>query len=449
MSGNATDEAALAALRAAVASNAANEPGWLAEARRAALDAHDGAALPDRVAHLWRYTDPRKLLPGARLPQAPAETFGPLTADCTDGTFAGHSGIALAREGRVLRVAVDPETADAGLVVADIRMAAAEHEELVRPHLFSLLAPAHDKFEQLSVAAHAGGAFVHVPRGLTVPNPVHVIHRVSGDGLVASRSLVHVGENAEVTVVFDLAGIRDDETSKALIHEGIEVVVEAAARVRVVFVQQLGSRAVHVPVVRCRVGRDARLETVTVALGGRTVKSLQTTELAGRGASVRVLGIVYADRRQHLDHHTLQDHLVGYTDSDLDYRAVVADRARSAYTGNLRIGLEGEGADAHQRNHNLLLSEHARADTIPELEILTNDVTCSHAAAVGPIDEDMIYFARCRGLREADARRLIVMGFLEPVIARVPDESLAIRIRDTVNDRLGAVLPAQHEQDDA
>jgi len=124
------------------------------------------------------------------------------------------------------------------------------------------------------------------------------------------------------------------------------------------------------------------------------------------------------------------------TTSELDYRTVVGDRARSAFTGRLRITKDGSGADAKQRNHNMLLSEHARADTIPELEILTNDVKCSHAAAVGPIDEEQVFFCTSRGLPPADARRLIVLGFLESAVAGVPGENLQQRVRDALEARL-------------
>jgi Fe-S cluster assembly protein SufD len=151
-----------------------------------------------------------------------------------------------------------------------------------------------------------------------------------------------------------------------------------------------------------------------------------------------VQGIVFADGRRHFDHHTFQDHVAPNTSSELDYRTVVGDRARSAFTGRLRITKDGAGADAHQRNHNMLLSEHARADTIPELEIMTNDVKCSHAAAVGPIDEEQVFFCTSRGLSPAEARHAIVLGFLEPAVAGIPGENLKKRVRDALDARLGA-----------
>ncbi len=431
---NATTDSAFAATAERLA---ADDPAWLAAARRAAFAAYEGASLPDRARHLWRYTDPSKLLPGARTPGVPDDAFGELPADYHDGTFEHAAGLAIACDGRVLRTAIDPAVSDHGVVVADLREAARTHEDVVRAHLLSLAQVEFDKFEALGAALFAGGAFVHVPAGVVLDRALRVAHRVHGDGVFAERSLVVIGENAEAEVVFDLSTVGADDA--AMLHAGLEVHVAPGARCRLVFIQTAGRRFVHAPVIRCRVEGDASLETVTVALGGALVKSLQTTEIVGKGATVKALGIVFADGRQHFDHHTLQDHLVGQNSSDLDYRAVVAERARSSYTGNLRIGLEGAGADAHQRNHNLLLHDTARADTIPELEILTNDVSCSHAAAVGPLDEEMIFFCTSRGLSEEQARRVIISGFLEPVITRIPGDDLQDRVRTALATRLAAV----------
>ncbi len=425
-------------LRDVVTTRGGNDPAWLATARQDALSAYEASSLPDRVQHLWRYTDPQRFLPGERTPTTPDSHFGDLPADCQDATYEHVAGYALARDGRVLRSALDPLIADKKVVLTDLCTAAREHEDLVRPRLFSLLDAGGDKFEQLSAATFAGGTFFHVPRNVTIDRPFVVAHRVGGDGLIASRSLLVAGEGSEATIVFDLTSVGDDDAP--LRHEGLEIHVEPGARLHVAFVQACGKRVTHAPVIRCRVERDAALETVSVALGGALVKSLQTTELVGKGSDVRVLGIVFANGRQHIDHHTLQDHVIGRNTSNLDYRTVVADRARSSYTGNLRIGLDGVGADAHQSNHNMLLSKKARADTIPELEILTNDVTCSHAAACGPIDEEMITFCQSRGISPRDARTLIVTGFLEPIVERVPGQQLRERVRSAVADRLDRVV---------
>ena len=422
----------------AVRSLAAKDAKWLAAAREDAWARWESLPLPSRVEHLWRYTDPAALLPGARVLQRAEGHFGELPDDFHDGTYENATAYALCRDGVMLRSTVDPALVGQGFLVGDLREAATRNAELVRPRLFTLGATwdaAGAKFDALSAALFAGGAFVHVPAKMDVELPIRVAHRVGGSGLVAARSLFVVGAHARATIVLDLASA--SETDSPLIHETAEVFVGPGARLRLAVVQTLGRRTIHAPIVHARVERDAVFETVAVALGGGTTKALQTTVLAEPGATTKVQGIVFADGRRHFDHHTFQDHVAPHTTSELDYRTVVADRARSAFTGRLRITKDGVGADAHQKNHNMLLSEHARADTIPELEILTNDVRCSHAAAVGPIDEEQIFFCTSRGLTPAEARRTIVTGFLEPAVDGVPGESLQKRVRDALAARLG------------
>jgi Fe-S cluster assembly protein SufD len=427
------------ALAGAVEALAGADPAWLAAARRDAWARYESLPLPSRVEHLWRYTDPARLVPDGRAAAVPAGRFGELPGDFHDGIYENAAAYAICRDGVLLRSTTDPLLAGLGLVVGDLRSAARHHEDVVRPRLLSLAANcdgAGAKFDALSAALFAGGTFVHVPAKAAVELPIRVAHRVGGAGLVAARSLVVVGAQAEATLVLDLTSDREDDAP--MVHETLEAFVGAGATLRLVVVQNFSRRTVHAPIVRAAVERDGRFETIALALGGGTTKALQTTTLAEPGASTRVQGIVFADGRRHFDHHTFQDHAAPQTVSELDYRTVVGDHARSAFTGRLRISKNGAGADAKQRNHNMLLSEHARADTIPELEILTNDVKCSHAAAVGPIDEEQVFFCTSRGLTPAEARRAIVLGFLEPAVAGVPGDNLRKRVRDALDARLGA-----------
>lgn len=428
-----------AQIGAAIERASQGDPAWLQKARVAAAARWEREPVPDRVEHLWRYTDPSRLLPGARPLLVPDARFGDVPADFHDAVFDNAAAYAVARDGVLLRSAVDPPLADLGVVVEDLRTAAKARKALVEPRLFALRGicdGAGAKFDDLTAAAFAGGAFVRVPRGVALDRPVRIASRVGGDGVLASRSLVVAEPSSDATIVVHLQSA--DDGAPTLLHETTEVFVGRGARLRLVFVQELGRNDVHAPIVRARVERDGALETVTVALGGSLVKSLQATELAEPGASTKVLGIVFGSGRQHFDHHTFQDHAAASTTSDLDYRTVVGERARSAYTGRLRIREQGAKSEAHQRNHNLVLSDQARADTIPELEILTNDVACSHAAAVAPIDEEQVFFCESRGLPPAEARRAIVVGFLEPTVERIPGEKLLTRVREALERRLGA-----------
>jgi len=427
-------------LRAAVEARAAQDPDWLADVRREALARYEAEPLPPRAEHLWRYTAPERLLPGAREIAAPSTDFGEIPAEFQDGTYEAGAGFGVCRDGVVLRAALDPAVQSAGVTLCDIREAAREHEDLVRPRLFGLARTCDGggiKFDSLSGALFNGGGFVHVPRGVVVERAIKLAHRVGGSGLIASRSMIILEDGAEATVVIDSTSM---DAGATLIHSGLEVYLGQGSRLRLVGVQRLGRKVVQAPITRVRLARDAKLETISLALGGALVKSLQTASLEGPGAEVRVLGLVFGDGRQHFDHHTFQDHRAPHSESHLDYRTVSGGRARSAYTGRLRITPEGTGCNAHQKNYNLLLSDKARADTIPELEILTSDVSCSHAATVGPIDEEQVYYCTSRGLDEAGAQRAIVLGFLEPGIASIPAEDLQEKVRGALAERLESVV---------
>ncbi|MCG3135763.1 MAG: hypothetical protein HMLKMBBP_03519 [Planctomycetes bacterium] len=427
----------LSPLVSASLARASGDPDWLAAARAAGLERYAKGGLPSRAEHLWRYTDPVRLVPGSA-PSDPETRFGDLPPDFADGTFERASAYAIARDGVLLRAAVDPLIAHLGFLVEDLRAAAASRRALVEPRLFALRDTcdgAGGRFDDLAAALFTGGTFVHVPRGVTLDRPVRIAHRVGG-GFAASRSLVVAEAQCTATVVIDLSSAA--ETDAGTLHETIEIHVGRGAELRVVFVQRLGDRATHAPVVRSRVERDGVLDTVTVALGGGLVKSLQTVELAEPGARANALGIVFADGRRHLDHHTFLDHAAPSTSSDLDYRAAVAGRSRSSFTGRLRIPAAGARSSAHQSNRNLVLADTARADAIPELEILTNDVSCSHAVATSPIDEEQLHFAMTRGLSPADARKLIVLGFFEPALEKIPPGMLADGVREVLERKLGA-----------
>lgn len=427
-----------APLLAAARRAAPADQDWLRTAREAALARFGAAALPSRVEHLWRYTGPERIVPGSRDWTGADPRFGDLPEDFHDAVFDKASAYAVARDGVLLRSAVDPMLSDLGVVVEDVRSAARARRAILEPAMFSLRGTcdgAGAVFDDLTAAAFQGGAFVHLPRGVTLEKPIRIASRVGGAGVLAARSVFVAEAGAQATIVVDLGSASDDEST--MFHETTEIVVGRGARLRVVLVQTLGRKCVHAPIVRARIGRDASLETVSVALGAGVVKSLLAAELSEPGASSKVLGIVFGDGRQHFDHHTFQDHVAPHTTSDLDFRTAVGGRARSAYTGRLRIRREALHCEAHQRNHNLVLSDQARADTIPELEILTNEVACSHAAAVAPIDEEQVYFCQSRGLPPDEARKTIVLGFLEPTVEKIPGALLLARVREALDRRLG------------
>ena len=167
--------------------------------------------------------------------------------------------------------------------------------------------------------------------------------------------------------------------------------------------------------------RDAQVRTVFSSFGGGVTKADLGAVLRGEGARSELLGLVVGEKRQHLDHHTEHRHVAGHTWSHIDLRVALSGRARSAYTGLIRIEKDARESEATQENRNLLLSRRARADTIPELEILNQDVSCTHGATVSPLEEEPIFYLLSRGVEPSEARRLILRGFFEQVLGQVPD----------------------------
>jgi Fe-S cluster assembly protein SufD len=244
-------------------------------------------------------------------------------------------------------------------------------------------------------------------------------------------------DGARATVVEDHAG----GGPEALVLGVTEILVGANAEIRHVLVQrwQPGTRG-HLQ-VRARIERDGRYFGATAGLGGQLVKTDVGSELAGPGARSELVGFALGEARQRFDHHTRHVHTSGHTWSNIAYKVAAAGKSRSSYTGLIRIEAEAPGSEAYQENRNLLLSEQAHADSIPELEILTDDVSCTHGATVAPVDDEQVFYLQSRGLPATLAVRLIVRGFLESTLSQVPSP-LREELEELVADRLARVEEA-------
>lgn len=405
----ANDTVALPGLRT-IEEMAAGEPAWLREARAAAWTAFETSALPDRALHRWRYTDSARLMPGDR-PLARA-AFDP-------------GGIAL-----------DPEAERAGVIALDLARAAADRPEAVRALLGSLVPAGETPFTALNAALWSGGLYLEVPAGVRLSRPIVRLHRYDGDGVVLPRMLCVLGERAEVVFIDEQLPAAGSAPDAPLVHRTLEWVVGDGARLTLVQLQDLPAAATGTSTARVRLGRDAVLEAVFTAFGGAATKSDLTAELAGEGARAEIRGVVFGAARQQFDHHAVLEHRAPRTASRLDLRVALRDRAKSAFTGMLRIAHEAAHSEAFQENRNLLLHETAHAVSIPELEILTDEVQASHGATVGPIDEDQLFYLAARGLPRPEAERMVVAGFFEPLLARIPDETVRQEVRGRVEARL-------------
>ena len=349
-----------------------------------------------------------------------------------------RSALVVVRNGRVAAASVDPAVAARGVYVGPLADTEAGAD------LLGSVARPVDAFVSLSTAFLADALVVQVPRGVVVPHPVVVLQWIDGGTspavgtapAVFPRLIVSAGESAQVTVL-DHTG--SPPGTPALVAPVVELDVGDNAHVGYLAVQELAREAWQLGYHASRVGADATLTSSIVALGGGYARVRTESELSGRGATSNLLAAYFGDGDQMHDFRTLQDHVAPRTTSKLLFKGAVEDESHAVYSGLIRVRKGAAGTDAEQTNRNLVLDAGARADSVPNLEIEENDVRCTHASAVGPVDEDQRYYLEARGVPPEVAERLIVLGFFDDVIAHrhAPVPSLRPLLRAAVAAKLG------------
>ncbi len=294
--------------------------------------------------------------------------------------------------------------------------------------------------------AFAVPTVVRVPAGRAVEAPIVVTHRIGADATgsgrpaVFPRLVIDAGEDSEVTVVEQFVSA-DGDTSVCVPR--VEIRAAQSARVRYLGVNLLATTTWALGHQLAIGERDSTMLLATVALGGDYARVRTEARAVGQGASTRQIALYFADGDQMHDFRTLQDHAAPKTTSDLLFKGAVQDHAKSVYTGLIKVRHDARGTEAFQTNRNLTLSEGAWAESVPNLEIETNDVKCSHASTVGPIDEDQRFYLESRGIPPEVAERLVVLGFFDEVLHQLPVGPLAGELRDRIAAKLAARTDAQ------
>jgi Fe-S cluster assembly protein SufD len=327
------------------------------------------------------------------------------------------------------------QAAPEGAIVMPLAQAVEEHSDLVGSHLGSVVR-GDTPFVARNDAQWTDGAFVYVPRGVTVEAPIVVstAHEQAGTAL-HWRLLVVLEEGAQASVWHESTSAPD-----GLVNGVVELVVGQNARLRFVDLQDLEESSWVFGTQRATVARDASLDWITLGFGSANGKVFQETQLAGPGAHGTVTGAYATRGRQHLDFDTLQEHAAPDTTSDLAFRGILADRSSAVWRGMIKVDPGAQRTDAFQESRNLLLSKRAHADAIPGLEILANDVRCTHAAAIAQIDREQLFYLRSHGLPEAAAQRLVIEGFLQALVERLEEGPVREAVGAAVERRLAAVL---------
>ena len=292
---------------------------------------------------------------------------------------------------------------------------------------------APDVFAELNTAFGAP-VVVRVPAGVIVTEPIIVTHDIAGDGAaVFPRSVIDAGADSQVTVVERFASAAGDTILAVPV---LQVRAGQAARVSYLGVNELADTAWQIGHQQAVGDRDSTVTLATVALGGHYARVRTEARISGAGGSTRQVALYFAGGEQMHDFRTIQDHDAPHTTSDLLFKGAVQDRSRSVYTGLIKIRKHARGTTAFQTNRNLTLSEGAWAESVPNLEIETNDVKCSHASAVGPVDPDQRFYLESRGIPTQIAERLIVLGFFDEVLDQLPVGPLADDLRRRVSAKL-------------
>lgn len=363
--------------------------------------------MPTAAAEDWRYVDVPQGLDDLGLPAVPGAEPTP---SAIESALGGRSGRADIVDGHV--IGIDGPNVS---TLADADLSAYEPAQPV------------DRFGAVATAFGGSGVAVTAAPHETVDGPVYVSMESATPGAVTiPRLIVTAGEASSVSVLVEQ---RSPESLDALVLPEVEVFAGSAARVSVTVIQTWGGAMTAVGRHRYRAGRGGFVELAEAGLGGRFSRLHLTVDLVGKGADARIIGAYFGDRGQTLDYRYFMNHAGPNTTSTMFLKGAVGGAARSVFTGLIRIEPEGQGTTAHQTNRNLVLSDDAQAHSVPNLEILANDVRCGHGSAVGPLDEEQRYYLMSRGLPGPRADRLQVLGFFEDALQRFPQTEVEPTLR--------------------
>ena len=386
--------------------------------REEALARYRAIPFPTTRDEAWRFTDLRGFDPDA---------FS------RDGSTVAATGASPLLDIDVAGVA----TAGEGGVTVEHSADGITFEPLVTDDRLGTLVGMDEKFGAHNAASWRAGLLVRVPRGVVLEQPLYVriVNSVAG-GALFWRLLVVAEPESNFSLVEEYASASPDLSGYS--NAVVELFVEQDAKLEYVSLQNLSRETWHFASHHARVERDAELDWVAGGFGSKKGKTRIQNDLAGPGATSRVTGAYFADGAQHLDYDTFQEHEAPSTTSDFAFKGALRDRATAVWRGMIRVEPDAQKTNAYQENRNLLLSEQAHADSIPGLEILANDVRCTHGATIGQVDREQLFYLMARGLSRAEAERLIVRGFFADILDRIELEP----VRETLGSVLEARIPS-------
>ncbi|HWA10571.1 MAG TPA: Fe-S cluster assembly protein SufD [Opitutaceae bacterium] len=421
--GSFTAEASAAHLAAQKAA-----PAWWLERKRAAYEKFASLPLPRRTDEAWRFSNLGTLTLDGFAPQAAAAA----KSVSPSAVFAqAKPGASLVFTNNVLSsrtVAQELETQ--GVIVTTLAEAAARHADLLKAHFMAQPQKlGSEKFAALHTAFVGDGAFIYVPKNVTVTDPILVTHAAAGPrAAVFPHTLVIAEENAKATVVDYFVSLDSGSQPPALnsplgehqLAVGANDLYAAhGAQLTYLAAQNWSGDMLSFQFNSTVVRRDARVQSLNLHLGARQARHESLSQLQAPGALSEMLALTVADGTQEFDQRTLQVHQAPNTKSDLLYKNALRGRSRTIFSGLIVVDPDAQKTDAYQSNRNLMLSDDAEASSLPGLEILANDVRCTHGATTSRIDPEQEFYLQTRGINRQDADELLTFGFFEEVLGRL------------------------------
>ncbi len=434
-----------------VLSHAKDEPAWVLEQRLSAWATYEATPMPTQQDEEWRRTSLRAL----KLDQVqPFGTQFTLVTSLDELPIAVREGLSL--EGRAGLLVqhnsslvygwLSDEARAQGVILMGLDEAVREHPDLVRKYFMTeAVAADHDKFSALHGAFWSGGTFLYIPRNVAIETPIQTrVYADADAAAIFAHTLIVVEDNAEAVFIDEFTSPTADE-GQGFSCCAVELYTGENARLRYFSAQDWGRHVYHFNTQRLIAQRDSTTNSLNILLGSKLTKTNVESSLRGQGATSEMLGIYFGDGTQHFDQHTIQDHVKPNTTSDLLFKGALRDRARQVFSGLIRVEVGAQKTNAYQANRNLLLSDKARVDSMPKLEIGANDVRCTHGATMGQVEPEYLFYLRSRGLSQDEAERIIVEGFLDEIVQRIPLEEVRDRLADGIQAKMG--LPPRNKED--
>ncbi|MBP9093122.1 Fe-S cluster assembly protein SufD [bacterium] len=428
------------------------EPSWLQDSRNAAWEIYFQSPMPTTRDDDWRKTeidnldlstfitvDPLK----NKAAKAPAmEILQSALAKLSEpaGIFVDDY------ESQTQYATIKPELAKQGVIFLPLVEAIEKHPDLVKK-IFESGKPltSDDKFTLMNKALFNSGLLLYVPKNVVVDGPfVSAVNLPVGTGgqAVFPRVVVVAEANSHVTLVSAFANAESADaadksvTGTTLSNSFIEITVGQGAKVTVMAVDKLSNAVFAVSCVRTHIHKDGVFNLTTAGLGGRQIKSDIETIMVEPGSHSDIRGVVLGDGSEHFSYNTIQEHTCPDTTSNINFRVALKETSSSVYQGIVKVDKIAQRTNAFQSNKNLLLGTEARADSIPRLEILADDVKCSHGATVGPVDKEQLFYLNCRGLNLKEAEELIVRGFFVQILDDIEIKGAADWVGDLVAEKI-------------